>query len=259
MDLGSAAAPSSATTPRAPTKVLKRAGQVRQPPTRKRVTPRDTSPWSRSPGQKVPLDVNYGPKRHGFPPRYQDTALDGSSRLRFCEIDEEVSPAASVDVLARVRAGVPFRMRGVQTDPGAECPFACFPEGKVVPPVTAACQRAGLLHTRLPIATPHHNGQGETSHGKAVVEGSRRFPVRQPAELVALLPRRTQVWNVERPPHALGRILATAAARPARRPTFRRGLSPAPARRPTPALLRSYSGWLADGAARTRKKCYRCL
>jgi len=185
-------------------KVLKRAGQVRPHRTRKRFRQRYTSQWIRVPGQKVQVDVKYCPKLAGFPQRYQYTAIDGYSRLRFCEIYDECSPAASVDFLARVVACFPFRIRCVQTDHGSEFTYAMFPEVKVVHPFTAACQRRGMRHKLIPVATPHHNGQVENSHGKDVVECYRRFPVRVPAELVALIHRRNQVWNFERPHQALG-------------------------------------------------------
>ena len=184
--------------------VLKRAGQVRPYRTRKRFTQRYTSQWIRTPGQKVQVDVKYCPKLAGFPQRYQYTAIDGYSRLRFCEVYDEVSPAASVDFLARVRACFPFRLRCVQTDHGAEFTWAFFPEVKQPHPFTVACHRHRILHKLIPIATPHHNGQVENSHGKDVVECYRRFPVRAPAELVTLIHRRNQVWNFERPHQALG-------------------------------------------------------
>ncbi len=185
-------------------KVLKRAGQVRPYHTRKRFRQRYTSQWIRTPGQKVQVDVKYCPKLRGFPQRYQYTAIDGYSRLRFCEVYDEVSPAASVDFLGRVRACFPFRLQGLQTDHGSEFTYAMFPEVKVLHPFTQACQRAKIVHQLIPIATPHHNGQVEHSHGKDVVECYRRFPVRQPAELVRLIHRRNQVWNFERPHQALG-------------------------------------------------------
>ena len=185
-------------------KVLTRAGQVRAYHTRKRFKQRYTSQFIRSPGQKVQIDVKYCPKLRGVPQRYQYTALDCYSRLRFCECYDEVSPAASVDFLARVRACFPFRLRGVQTDHGSEFTYAMFPEVKVVHPFDAACRRLGIIHKLIPVATPHHNGQVENSHGKDVVECYRRFPVRQPAELIALIHRRNQIWNFERPHQALG-------------------------------------------------------
>ncbi len=185
-------------------KVLKRAGQVRPYRTRKRFTQRYTSQFIRSPGQKVQIDVKYCPKLRGFPQRYQYTALDGFSRLRFCEVYDEVSPAASVDFLARVRACFPFRMRCIQTDHGSEFTYAMFPEVRVEHPFDAACQRAGMVHKLIPVATPHHNGQVENSHGKDVVECYRRFPVHEPQALIALIHRRNQIWNFERPHQALG-------------------------------------------------------
>jgi len=185
-------------------KALKRAGQVRPYRTRKRFTQRYTSQWIRIPGQKVQVDVKYCPKLRGFPQRYQYTAIDGYSRVRFCECYDECSPAASVDFLARVVACFPFRIRGVQTDHGAEFTWAFFPEVQAVHPFDAACQRHRIVHKLIPVATPHHNGQVENSHGKDVVECYRRFPVRQPAELIALIHRRNQIWNFERPHQALG-------------------------------------------------------
>lgn len=185
-------------------KVLKRTGQVRPYHTRKRFKQRYTSQFIRKPGQKVQVDVKYCPKLAGFPQRYQYTAIDGYSRLRFCEIYDEVSPAASVDFLARVRACFPFRLQCMQTDHGSEFTYAMFPEVKVVHPFTAACHRHGITHKLIPIATPHHNGQVENSHGKDVVECYRRFPVQQPKQLIALIHRRNQIWNFERPHQALG-------------------------------------------------------
>ena len=185
-------------------KVLKRAGQVRPYRTRKRFKQRYTSQFIHQPGQKVQIDVKYCPKLRGVPQRYQYTALDGYSRVRFCECYDEVSPAASVDFLARVVACFPFRIRCVQTDHGSEFTYAMFPNVKVAHPFTSACQRRGITHKLIPIATPHHNGQVENSHGQDVRECYRRFPVRQPGELIALIHRRNQIWNFERPHQALG-------------------------------------------------------
>lgn len=185
-------------------KVLKRAGEVRPYRTRKRFTQRYTSQWIRSPGQKVQIDVKYCPKLKGFPQRYQYTAIDGYSRLRFCEVYDEISPRVSVDFLARVRTCFPFRIRCIQTDHGAEFTWAFFPEVKAVHPFDTACQRHRIAHTLIPVATPHHNGQVENSHGKDVVECYRRFPVHEPRALVQLIHRRNQVWNFERPHQALG-------------------------------------------------------
>lgn len=184
--------------------VLKRAGQVRPHRTRKRFKQRYTSQWIRHPGQKVQVDVKYCPKLAGFPQRYQYTAIDGFSRVRFCEVYDEISPAASVDFLARVVACFPFRIQCIQTDHGAEFTFAMFPEVKAVHPFDAACRRHQITHKLIPVATPHHNGQVENSHGQDVRECYRRFPVRQPPQLVALIHRRNQVWNFERPHQALG-------------------------------------------------------
>jgi transposase len=203
-------------------KALKRAGQVRPYRTRKRFKQRYTSQWIRQPGQKVQVDVKYCPKLRGFPQRYQYTAIDGYSRVRFCECYDECSPAASVDFLARVVACFPFRIRCVQTDHGAEFTWAFWPEVKAVHPFTRACQRHRLLHKLIPIATPHHNGQVENSHGKDVVECYRRFPVRRPPELVALIHRRNQIWNFERPHQALG--LRTPVEYLQRLPGYRRAV-----------------------------------
>jgi len=185
-------------------KVLKRAGHVRPYRTRKRFTQRYTSQWIRQPGQKVQVDVKYCPKLRGFPQRYQYTAIDGYSRLRFCEVYDEVSPAASVDFLARVITCFPFRIRCIQTDHGSEFTYAMFPEVKAGHPFDAACCRQRIVHKLIPIGTPHHNGQVENSHGKDVVECYRRWPVQEPAQLVALIHRRNQIWNFERPHQALG-------------------------------------------------------
>ncbi len=185
-------------------KVLKRAGQVRPYRTRKRFTQRYTSQWIKTPGQKVQIDVKYCPRLVGASQRYQYTALDGYSRLRFCEIYDEVSPGASVDFLARVRACFPFRIRCIQTDHGVEFTYAMFPEVRVAHPFDAACRRVRIRHKLIPIGTPHHNGQVENSHGKDVVECYRRQPIRDPAHLVALIHRRNQLWNFERPHQALG-------------------------------------------------------
>jgi transposase InsO family protein len=202
--------------------VLKRAGQVRPYHTRKRFRQRYTSQWIKRPGQKVQVDVKYCPKLAGYPQRYQYTAIDGYSRLRFCEIYDEVSPAASVDFLARVVACFPFRIRCIQTDHGSEFTYAMFTDVKVAHPFTAACQRQHIVHKLIPVGTPHHNGQVENSHGKDVVECYRRFPVRQPPELVALLHRRNQVWNFERPHQALG--LRTPVEYLQRLPRYRRAV-----------------------------------
>lgn len=185
-------------------KALKRAGEVRPYRSRKRFKKRYTSLWIKAPGQKVQVDVKYCPKIPGHYQSYQYTAIDCFSRLRLCYVYPEVSPRASVDFLKRLSRFFPFKVACIQTDHGSEFTYAMFPEVKVIHPFDLDCKKAGIRHKLIPVATPHHNGQVENSHGKDKVECYGRNRIQVPQDYQALIQKRNLFWNCERPHQALG-------------------------------------------------------
>ena len=185
-------------------KTLKRHAQLRPYRKRKRFKKRYTSLYIKSPGQKVQVDVKYCPRLKNHPQLYQYTSIDCFSRTRFAYIYTDRSAQSSVNFLKRVVAFYPFKIRCVQTDHGMEFTYAMYPEFKVRHPLDVACGFYGIKHKLIPIATPHHNGIVENSHGKDDKECYGPAILRLKSDVVNLMRARNEQWNLKRPHQALG-------------------------------------------------------
>ena len=118
------------------------------------------------PGERLQLDVKYVPKVchvDGMEQLYQYTAVDECTRLRFRWIADELSSYTAARFLMMAQRYYPFRIRCVQTDNGVEFTNAYLGTDK--PSVFERyCEKAGIRHKRIRVATPRHNGKVERVH-----------------------------------------------------------------------------------------------
>lgn len=117
-------------------------------------------------GERIQIDVKYVPTEclvKGMPKLYQYTAVDECTRLRVRYIFDEHSNWNSVRFLHYVRKKMPFEIKCVQTDNGTE-----FTTALVSPGTTSEFERylakEGIIHKRIRVATPRHNGKVERVH-----------------------------------------------------------------------------------------------
>ena len=117
-------------------------------------------------GERVQIDVKYVPKEchvQGLEQLYQYTAVDECTRLRYRWITDELSSCNAAKFLMMAQNYYPFKIECVQTDNGIE-----FTNAFVSPDKLSAfetyCQKAGIRHKRVRVATPRHNGKVERVH-----------------------------------------------------------------------------------------------
>ena len=118
------------------------------------------------PGQKVQIDVKFVPRYcvAGDEKYYQYTAIDEYSRLVYREMYDEHSTYSSEDFIRRVIAFFPFKIELVQTDNGTEWTNALISNHPTPTLFEEALQKAGIVYTRIRVATPRHNGKVERQH-----------------------------------------------------------------------------------------------
>src|SRR5437867_2742628 len=85
---------------------------------------------------------------------YQYTALDDCTRLRVLRLYRQLNVVSSLDFLAEMVRTFPFAIRKIQTDRGAEFPFASV----------LAVERRGIRHRYIRPRCPEQNGKMERSH-----------------------------------------------------------------------------------------------
>jgi len=105
-----------------------------------------------APGDSVQVDVKVV-KIHDAK-AYQYTALDDCTRMRVLRLYPHLNVRASLDFLAEVQQALPFSIRRVQCDNGAEFPFR----------FALAVQRAGIRLRYITPRKPEQNGKVERSH-----------------------------------------------------------------------------------------------
>lgn len=117
-------------------------------------------------GERVQIDVKFVPSSclvEGMPKLYQYTAVDECTRLRVRYIFDEHSNWNSVRFLHYVRKKMPFDIKCVQTDNGTE-----FTTALISPDTKSEFERylakEGIVHKRIRVATPRHNGKVERVH-----------------------------------------------------------------------------------------------
>lgn len=130
---------------------------------------RKPKPYARAeyPGQKVQVDVKFVPsycvangKKY-----YQFTAVDECTRWAYREMYEEHSTYSATEFLVDLVRKCPFPIREIQTDNGTEftnalvqkhCDHKSLFEERL--------ERYGIIHHRIRVATPRHNGKVERQH-----------------------------------------------------------------------------------------------
>ena len=118
------------------------------------------------PGEKVQIDVKYVPRSCCVGKTgklYQYTAVDECSRLRFRVIYDEHSSYNAARFLDEAIKFFPFKIQCVQTDNGTEFTNALLGSDKLSV-FEARCEEKGILHKRIRVATPRHNGKVERTH-----------------------------------------------------------------------------------------------
>lgn len=138
-------------------------GRKRQRKKKHRAQPYDTP---KTAGERIQIDVKYVPKEchaPGLSPMYQFTAVDECTRLRFRYIFEEHSSYNAAKFLMMAQNYYPFEIRCVQTDNGTEFTNALLGSDKASV-FERYCKKAGIMHKRIRVATPRHNGKVERVH-----------------------------------------------------------------------------------------------
>jgi len=105
-----------------------------------------------APGDSVQVDVKVVKIRDAK--AYQCTALDDCTRMRVLRLYPHLNVRSSLDCFAQVQEALPFRIRRVQCDNGAEFPFR----------FALAVQRAGMRLRYIAPRKPEQNGKVERSH-----------------------------------------------------------------------------------------------
>jgi len=116
-------------------------------------------------GERIQIDVKYVPKEchaPGLSQMYQFTAVDECTRLRFRYIFEEKSSLNAAKFLMMAQNYYPFEIQCVQTDNGTEFTNAMHSDKLSV--FEQYCKKAGIVHKRIRVATPRHNGKVERVH-----------------------------------------------------------------------------------------------
>lgn len=104
------------------------------------------------PGDCVQVDVKF--VRVGYRRMFQYTAIDDCSRYRVLRLYAQANVRTSVAFLAELLRVLPFRIRRLQTDNGAE-----FQLG-----FRLSVQEAGIEHRYIRPRRPQQNGKVERSH-----------------------------------------------------------------------------------------------
>ena len=130
---------------------------------------RKLQPYQRAdyPGQKVQIDVKYVPSEciAGGQWYYQFTAIDECTRWTFREMYSEKSSYAAKEFLIKLVITAPFPIRLAQTDNGPEFTNALLvKKAKHKSLFEQALEDMGIIHQRIQIATPRHNGKVERQH-----------------------------------------------------------------------------------------------
>lgn len=138
-----------------------------QKPRRKKK--RKLKPYQRAayPGQKVQVDVKYVPKEcvTSGQKYYQFTLVDECSRWTYREMYDELSSYNAADFMKKAIHHIPFPIREVQTDNGVEFTNALLVvKAKHKSMFEQALEQMGMIHHRIRIATPRHNGKVERQH-----------------------------------------------------------------------------------------------
>lgn len=108
-----------------------------------------------NPGDRVQVDVKFLKNLEGMGKKYyQFTAIDDCTRFRVLRIYDHNTVKSASDFITRVKAALPFAIKQVQTDNGAE-----FSDQ-----FSWHLQDLGINHRKTRIRSPEENGKVERSH-----------------------------------------------------------------------------------------------
>lgn len=143
--------------------------KLREAKPKKKKGKKKSKPYQRAsyPGQKIQLDVKYVPgycvsngKKY-----YQYTAVDECTRWTFREMYEEHSTYSSRQFLEKLIEKAPFPIREVQTDNGTEFTNRLIvTKSRHLTLFEELLEELEIIHHRIQIATPRHNGKVERQH-----------------------------------------------------------------------------------------------
>jgi transposase InsO family protein len=144
------------------------------------------------PGAQVQVDLMH--LTHG----YQLTLIDSATRwLAACVLPSK-DVVTVLGALRRLIATLPFRVQTLQTDHGTEFTYAALAQARREHPLTAWCQRQGIVHRLIPIAYPQANGKVERVHRICREEFYRTYRLRPGQTWTAWLPRYVTYYNTRR-------------------------------------------------------------
>ena len=126
-------------------------------------------PYQRAeyPGQKIQLDVKYVPSYcvTDGTKYYQYTAVDECTRWTYREMYDEHSTYSSKQFIEKLIEKAPFPIREIQTDNGTEFTNRLIvTKSKHLTIFENLLKELGIIHHRIQIATPRHNGKVERQH-----------------------------------------------------------------------------------------------
>src|SRR5262245_4083818 len=105
-----------------------------------------------NPGDSVQVDVKVVKTSEGR--SYQYTAIDDCTRYRVLRLYRRCNEAMSLSFLRELRANLPFAIRKLQTDNGAEFSLK----------FSLSVQETGIKHRYIKPRCPQQNGKVERSH-----------------------------------------------------------------------------------------------
>jgi transposase InsO family protein len=120
---------------------------------KRRARPRQLKLFEKpAPGDSVQVDVKV--VKLGRQKVFQYTALDDCTRFRVLRLYRRQNQWSSLDFLGEVQRALPFPIRQLQSDHGAEFPLA----------FSLTVQEAGIRHRYIRPRHPEQNGKVEWSH-----------------------------------------------------------------------------------------------
>jgi transposase InsO family protein len=143
--------------------VLKRAGLITKPKTRRRAQ-RRLNDYPYVPGEVGQMDV-----KHWKRAAYQYDLIDCATRIKYKRLYPGTSPAYTVDFLEHASRffSPAFSFQTIQTDNGTEFTYQALPQVRedTVHRVTRWLAERGIEHRLIPPHSPQYNGRIERSHG----------------------------------------------------------------------------------------------
>jgi transposase InsO family protein len=163
---------------------------------------RHTKRWQRyekaQPGHRLQLDVKFLERIPGSRTRlFQFTAIDDCTRIRVLKLYDACNQKTAIRFIEEVRRRLPFRIRVVQTDNGAEFQSRFH----------AHLQDQDIRHVYIRPRTPHLNGKVERSHRVDDQEFYQLLDKEGIADDIQLFNKKLREWedyyNYHRPHGAL--------------------------------------------------------